>query len=77
MRGLPWRFKMYVELHVVYVCVLGTRLDIYVGNCFRVIGVDWGLDTHLGNQSVCIVVGLGIGHSLWKLLYNVGTGLIS
>ena len=30
-------------------CVLGKRLDIYVGNCFRMMGVGWGLDTHLGN----------------------------
>ena len=30
-------------------CVLGWRLDISVGNCFRMTGVGWGLDTCLGN----------------------------
>jgi hypothetical protein len=29
--------------------MLGKRLDIYVGNCVRMMGVGWGLDTHLGN----------------------------
>jgi len=57
---------MWAEIHDV--CVLGWRLDIYVGKCFRMMGVGWGLDTYLGNYFVCIVVGLGIGRLLWKLL---------
>jgi len=49
--GLRWEFKLYVEIHAVYarVCALGCRLDIYVGNCFRMMDVAWGLDTYLGN----------------------------
>ena len=49
--------------------MLGWRPDIYFGNCFRMMGVDWGLDMYLGNYFVCIVVGLWIWHLLWNVLY--------
>ena len=39
---------IYFEINVVYVYV-GLRSDIYFGNCFRMMGVGWGLDTYLGN----------------------------
>ena len=47
------QFDNYV---IMCVCVLGWRLDIYVGNCFRMMGVGWGLDTYFG-KLVCVHCG--------------------
>jgi len=34
-------------------CVLGKRLDIYVGNYFRMMGVGWGIG-HVFGKLVCV-----------------------
>ena len=68
MRGLRGGLEFILKL-MLCMCMLGWRSDIYFGNCFRMMGVDWGLDMYLGNYFVCIVVGLWIWHLLWNVLY--------
>ncbi len=40
------------QINVVYMCVLGWRSDICFENCFRMMGVGWGLDVF--GKLVCV-----------------------